>query len=219
MTEKERKAFHSFLEGDLTMKTKLLLLPSVVRSIFEFIVNFMPGIGGYGLRQLYYSKRFSRIGRNVLFGEGIIIIGDPKRVEIGDFCWLDSYCRIEVPSGFLRLGDRVHVGPGTILGGEGGLEIGSFTGIAAGCKIYSSSLVPDNGKLMTPMVQASQKSAKIAPVSIGRRCFLGVNSTVLPGTTIGDDAIVGAHTLVTSDIPAKSVAVGAPARVIRVRNL
>lgn len=39
------------------------------------------------------------------------------------------------------------------------------------------------------------------------------------GATIGDDEIVGAHALVTSDVPARSVAVGAPVRVINVRNL
>jgi acetyltransferase-like isoleucine patch superfamily enzyme len=53
------------------------------------------------------------------------------------------------------------------------------------------------------------------PVRIGARCFIGVSAIVLPGVTIGDDCIIGAGSIVTKDIPAGSVAVGNPARVIR----
>ena len=44
--------------------------------------------------------------------------------------------------------------------------------------------------------------------------FIGAESVVLPGVTIGDDVIIGANSTVTHDIPANSVAVGSPARVI-----
>jgi maltose O-acetyltransferase len=55
---------------------------------------------------------------------------------------------------------------------------------------------------------------RIDNVRIGRRVFLGANCVVLPGVTIGDGAIVGAASTVTSDIRAGGLAVGSPARVI-----
>lgn len=55
---------------------------------------------------------------------------------------------------------------------------------------------------------------KIGRVTVGSRVFIGAESVILPGVTIGDDVIIGANSTVTRDIPAGSVAVGSPARVI-----
>ena len=54
-----------------------------------------------------------------------------------------------------------------------------------------------------------------APVVIGRNVWIGSNATILPGVTIGDDAVVAAASVVTKDVPEKSVVVGSPARVVR----
>lgn len=55
---------------------------------------------------------------------------------------------------------------------------------------------------------------KIGCVTIGDRVFIGAEVVILPGVTIGDDVVIGANSTVTSDIPANSVAIGSPARVI-----
>lgn len=55
---------------------------------------------------------------------------------------------------------------------------------------------------------------KIGRVTIGDNVFIGADSVVLPGVTIGSNVIIGANSTVTHDIPAGSVAVGSPARVI-----
>jgi maltose O-acetyltransferase len=55
---------------------------------------------------------------------------------------------------------------------------------------------------------------RLAPVRIGRRVFIGADTLVLPGATIGDDSVIGAGSLVSSEIPAGSLAVGRPAKVI-----
>lgn len=60
-----------------------------------------------------------------------------------------------------------------------------------------------------------QPMFRIAPVRIGRGSWIGQNVVVLPGVTIGELAIVGANSVVTRDIPARSIAVGQPARVIK----
>ena len=54
-----------------------------------------------------------------------------------------------------------------------------------------------------------------APIRIGRNCWLGAGVIVLPGVTIGDNAVIGAGSVVTKDIPANVVAVGNPCRVLR----
>ena len=56
---------------------------------------------------------------------------------------------------------------------------------------------------------------RVANVTIGNNVFVGAHSIVLPGVTIGDNVIIGAGSIVTHDIPAGSVAVGVPARVIK----
>ena len=57
-----------------------------------------------------------------------------------------------------------------------------------------------------------------APVTIGRDCWLGSKSTVLRGSTIGDGAVIGAHALVRGKIPKNAIAVGIPARVVKMRT-
>jgi acetyltransferase-like isoleucine patch superfamily enzyme len=54
-----------------------------------------------------------------------------------------------------------------------------------------------------------------APVRIGSNVFIGMNCTILPGVTIGDNVVIGAGSVVSKDIPGGSVAVGAPARVLK----
>ena len=53
------------------------------------------------------------------------------------------------------------------------------------------------------------------PIRIGNNVWIGAHSMVLPGVTIGDNAVIGAGSIVTRDIPANTVAVGNPCRVVR----
>jgi len=50
---------------------------------------------------------------------------------------------------------------------------------------------------------------------IGKNCFVGGESLILPGITIGDNCVVGAGSVVTKDIPARSIVAGNPAKVLR----
>lgn len=56
---------------------------------------------------------------------------------------------------------------------------------------------------------------KIAPIRIGRGCWIGQNVVIHPGVTVGELSIVGANSVVTTSLPARCIAVGAPARVIK----
>jgi len=60
-----------------------------------------------------------------------------------------------------------------------------------------------------------QRMFKVAPILIKRGSWIGQNVVVLPGVTIGEFAIIAANTVVTQSIPARSIAIGSPARVIK----
>lgn len=60
-----------------------------------------------------------------------------------------------------------------------------------------------------------QPMTRIAAIMIGRGCWIGQNVVIMPGVTIGEMSIIGANSVVTSDVPARAIAVGAPARVIK----
>lgn len=61
-----------------------------------------------------------------------------------------------------------------------------------------------------------QGIGSVSPVRIGRGAWLGQNVVVMPGVTIGELAVVGANSVVTSDVPPRTVVVGAPARPVKV---
>ena len=69
-----------------------------------------------------------------------------------------------------------------------------------------------------PRISPDARELTTAPVEIGSRVWLGEGVCVLPGARIGDGCIIGAHSVVTGEIPANCVAVGAPARVVRRYN-
>jgi acetyltransferase-like isoleucine patch superfamily enzyme len=60
-----------------------------------------------------------------------------------------------------------------------------------------------------------QKMCRIAPIVIKRGCWIGQNVVILPGVTIGEFSIIGANSVVTQSIPARSIASGSPARVTK----
>jgi acetyltransferase-like isoleucine patch superfamily enzyme len=109
--------------------------------------------------------------------------------------------------GDVSVGRDVWIGPLTLLDGTGGLSIGDGTTISAGTQIYTHDTVRRT-------ISGGAMPIERSPVSIGSRTYLGANVIVLRGVRIGDEAVVGAGSLVNRDIPARSVAVGTPAHVI-----
>lgn len=60
-----------------------------------------------------------------------------------------------------------------------------------------------------------QRMFRIAPVRIKRGCWIGQNAVILPGVTVGELSIIGANSVVTHDVPPRSIVVGVPARVVK----
>jgi len=94
---------------------------------------------------------------------------------------------------------------GCYVQGRNGIEIGDNFRMGPGVGLISANHDPDD----------YDKRVDSPPIKIGDNVWIGMNSVVLPGVTIGSDTIIGAGSVVTDDIPECSVAVGNPCRVIR----
>ncbi len=84
------------------------------------------------------------------------------------------------------------------------IEIGDHSIIASGVRIVAHDAA----------IKRLTGYTEVRPVTIGSRCYIGAGAIVLPGTVIGDDAIIGAGSVVKGEIPSGAVAVGNPARVV-----
>lgn len=118
-----------------------------------------------------------------------------------------------------EIGDDCSVGSGSILEFQVRME--------AGVRIHSHCFVPEHSILeegcwLGPNVvltnakfpQSLRTKELLAGVRICRRARIGANSTILPGITIGEEALVGAGSVVTRDVPPGAIVAGNPAKII-----
>ena len=137
----------------------------------------------------------------------------------------------------ITIGEDVYVAAGSWLqtlagpGHSGELVIGDGTSIAGSCVLSAASSVRLGRKVLlarnvyvsdhihayddTQRAVLDQGLARLEPVEIRDGAWLGQNVVVCPGVTIGEGAVVGANSVVLEDVPAHSLAVGAPATVVR----
>ena len=149
-----------------------------------------------------------RLGRGVRLSRGFaagrkgsIRLG--RRAELGDGVIIDAW------GGSVAMAAEVFVGPYAVIYGHGGVEIGNQTLISMHCRILSS-----NHAMPELAIPIRSQPDVLRPTRIGRDVWLGAGVTVLAGVDIGDGCVVGAGAVVTRDLPAGSVAVGVPARVV-----
>lgn len=196
----------------------------------------LPGAAGIALRSALYGTLLGDAGRGLTIGRSVTLRG-PSRIHLEDGVALDDYVQLATrkPGSSIRIGAHTLVARGTLIHARGGaveigaegsigthcrfgttgtIRIGRYALFAAGCFVGGEDHPVDDPS--TPMVKLPTVSK--GGVHIGDDVWLGFRATVLDGVTIGDGAVIGAHALVTSDIPERAIAVGAPARVIRYRD-
>ena len=127
-------------------------------------------------------------------------------IDIGTDCLLKDrvYLRAGI-EGRISIDDRAALNSFVQMYGHGGIKIGKDTQIGPNTVITTT----------THDYLATALETSFLEISIGERVWIGGNCTILGGVHIGDQAVIGAGAVVTKDIPARSVAVGVPARVIR----
>lgn len=115
--------------------------------------------------------------------------------------------------GDVTVGEDVWIGPFTVIDGSGGLSIGDGCNISAGVHLYTHSSVA------RCVSGGAFEEIEHRPTVIGNRVFIGANSVVNMGVSIGDESVVGAGAVVTADVPARTVVAGVPARPVAVVRL
>ncbi|MBS7654738.1 hypothetical protein KEJ43_06685 [Candidatus Bathyarchaeota archaeon] len=199
---------------------------------------------GNVLRAAYWKARIHSFGKNIKVEVGAKAIYG-RNITIGDNSWIDRNVLLiagkeiskdkylvyvkenksfKGKKGELRIGRGCHIAPNVVIQAIGGVEIGDYTGIASGAKIYSLSHhyrnIMQSDEVIykfTPCAPPEEQSLIEGPVVFEGNNALGLNSVVLPGVTIGKNSWVGVCSYVVDDIPPNSIAIGCPAKVIKKR--
>lgn len=137
------------------------------------------------------------------------------RVSVGHSFICDYGCNIHI-------GNNVTVNTGCTFVDCNKITIGNNVLIAPNVQIYTATHPVELTERLTP-VETPEGHAYIRhtfalPVTIGDGCWIGGGVIILPGVTIGEGSVIGAGSVVTKDIPANSLAVGNPCKVIRKIN-
>lgn len=195
------------------------------------------GGAGYLLRKMLLKPLFRQTGPGLILGRGLtlrhpgrITLGTKVAIDddvlldaagtgeegitLGDEVIVSRNCVIQGKTGPVRIGDRADIGCNTVISSASGVHIGRCALIAANCYLGGAQYVSD--RLDVPIMDQGSIPGEV--LSIGQGVWLGAGVIVLDGVNVGDGCIVGAGAVVARDIPPYAVAVGVPARVLRMRE-
>ena len=144
------------------------------------------------------NECYIRIGRGTVIGADVSLSAG---MVPGQRCVTDPV---------VRIGDRCLIGRGSGIVGHLGIDIGDD--VWTGQFVY---ITDQNHGYDDPRVPISKQAQPERPVTIGDGSWLGHGTVVLPGARIGRHVVIGANSVVTGEIPDYSIAVGAPARVVK----
>jgi acetyltransferase-like isoleucine patch superfamily enzyme len=206
---------------------------------YELVVlltSWVPGALGLLLRKVAYPWLLGSVGRNVVFGHGVVL-RHPRKIRIGDGTIVDDLVVLDAKGSSntgISVGRNVFLGRASILSCKNGdIVLGDDVNIGFHSEIFSGSTVSvgqhglfaaytylvggghefERGDV--PVIQ-QQRSSK--GISLAENVWLGAGAKVLDGVRIGKDVVVGAGAVVTEDLPDGAIAAGVPARVIRRRS-
>jgi len=134
------------------------------------------------------------------------------RLEVGANTLLEPNVWLTAPgSARIRIGSGTFLNQGVMVAAQELVEIGDHCMLANACFISDASHRYDDPDTPVPWQGFTTKG----PTRIGDNVWCGVGVVVTSGVTVGERSVIGANSVVTSDIPPLSVAAGAPARVLR----
>ncbi|MCW2951702.1 MAG: Acetyltransferase (isoleucine patch superfamily)-like protein [Conexibacter sp.] len=137
---------------------------------------------------------------------------DEGRLEIGSGVLLEPGVWLTAPADArIRIGAGSFLNLGVMVAAVDLVEIGEHCMFANGCFVTDGNHRFDDPEKPVPWQGFSTKG----PTRIGDNVWCGANVVVTSGVTIGERSVIGANSVVTQDIPAFSIAAGAPAKVLR----
>ena len=131
-----------------------------------------------------------------------------SRFQLGRNSVIESFSCVNNAMGDVIIGDHTRVGlHNTIIGP---VTIGSHVNMAQGVVVTAL-----NHNFADPSQPIDMQGVNTSPIIIDDDVWIGANVTITPGVSIGAHSVIGAGSVVTHDIPAGSVAVGTPAKVMK----
>jgi len=195
-----------------------------------------PGAFGLVLRKNLYPLLLGACGRNVVFGQNVVL-RHPHKIRIGDDVVIDDNCLIDAKregNRGITIGNRVFIGRNSILSCKSGnIDLEDGANIGFNCEIFSASsvrigrdtliaaycyLIGGEHDFSDPSQPVLTQARRSTGVTIGAGAWLGAGAKILDGVTIGDRAVIGAGAVVREAVPTAAVAVGVPARVVGQRD-
>jgi acetyltransferase-like isoleucine patch superfamily enzyme len=197
----------------------------------------VPGALGLLLRQMFYPRLLGSCGRNVVFGQNVVL-RHPHKIHIGSNVVIDDNCLLDAKGANnvgIRIGDGVFIGRNTILScKDGDITLGDRANIGFNCEVFSASRVAIGRSVLMaaycyviggdhdfsdPTAAVLDQTRISAGVTIGDGVWMGAGAKILDGVTLGDHAVIGAGAVVRESVAASSIAVGIPARVVASRQV
>jgi len=204
----------------------------VKHEFVTLLAQAVPGALGLVLRKICYPWLLGACGRNVVFGQNVVL-RHPHKIQIADDVVIDDQCLIDAKgdtNGGIRIGSGVFIGRNTILSCKNGdIEIADGANIGFNCEIFSASRVRVGKDTLVaaytylvggdhdvvdrerPVIEQGRRSAG---VDIGDGAWIGSGATILDGVTVGARAVVGAGAVVRESVAAGATVVGVPAREV-----
>jgi acetyltransferase-like isoleucine patch superfamily enzyme len=156
------------------------------------------------------------------FGDGSIIVPParvtmPEVIEIGDgvviheHAWISVVAAVDGHVPKLTIGDGTHIDRLCHIACVGTIEIEDH--VLMGERVLIGDTFHQYEDVTTPVID--QPMAPPEKITVGRGSYIGLGALLMPGVTVGEQAYVGAGAVVTSDVLARSVVVGNPARLVK----
>ena len=170
------------------------LMPKFLAWLGVYLTRNMDTQLGWILRYFFYSKLLKSIGKSVIIKPSVYLhsphnISIGRNVDINEFCVLYP---VDHPDSYIKIGNDV--------------------------MIANSTLIVTSDHIFNDKTKPIWKSGHVyAPVIIEDDVWIGMGVRILKGVTIGKGSVIGAGSVVTKNIPPYSIAVGVPAKVIKMR--
>lgn len=170
---------------------------SKLRAIYEKIFGLEIGRGSrvYGKIIIVGNKKNISVGNNVQFlGNTRIVVPYSyarNMIVVEDNTVIDNNVILFSLGGDLRIGKNCFIGPNCVIQSNGDVSVGDYTMIASGCSVYANNHRTDQVNL-----PYYRQGNRFDGIIIGQNCWFGTGVTVIDGSKIGDNTIVGANCVV-----------------------